>query len=124
MVQKWSAEGWLERDQWYRRSRQCGPRKEPDVPEGGFLYFFECVTGWFKAGRTGNWKARKAQYTGPQEPKKVFFVRAVKDMKKGEKLLLTFLDAHGYHRKKPKTNKTEWFTRAQCDSFSLVLAKP
>ena len=122
-----SAEKWFQTVQWYRsfprvpsRLRaELGPRKKP-VP--GFIYFFESVTkGWFKAGRTADWKARKRHYTGPSEIKKIFFVRAVSDMWKAEEQLLAFLDAHGYHR---KHKKTEWFTREQGDRLSLVLAKP
>ena len=119
-----SAEEWFQTVQWHRsfprvpQRAQSGPREKPVA---GFIYFFESVTGWFKAGRTADWKRRRSEYTGPTEPKRVFILRHVNDMKKAERQLLTFLDAHGYHR---KTKHTEWFTREPSDSFSLTLAKP
>ena len=119
----WSPAEWVAREQRYRSwCEQRKNRKKPEAPkrEKGYLYFFESVTGWFKAGRTANWGVRKHQYTGPAEVKMEFFVRRVNDMVKAEKQLLAFLDAHGYHR---KSKKTEWYTREPSDRLSLVLAK-
>ena len=121
----WSPAEWVAREQRYRMIQWKKKFAKPENPEkrkDGYIYFFESVTrGWFKAGRTGNWKARQTGYSGPSAIKKVFFVRAVSDMWKAEEQLLAFLDAHGYHR---KHKKTEWFTRELGDSFSLTLAKP
>ena len=119
----WSPAEWVAREQRYRSwCEQRKNRKKPEAPkrEKGYLYFFESVTGWFKAGRTTSWKQRRRQYQGPAEPKRVFIMRRVNDMKKAEKQLLTFLNAHGYHR---KSKMAEWFTREPSDSLSVTFAK-
>ena len=73
------------------RERTEFERHNYDKDGPGYIYFFRTVTGWYKFGRTENWRRRIDKYIGPQRPAHIYLLRPVPKMMRAETQLKEFL---------------------------------
>lgn len=71
-------------------------RERGETGTNGVIYLFESVVpGWFKLGRTTDWKKRRNGYTGPSRIGRVFFARPCKNIEYAEHMMKCFFRNHG-----------------------------